>query len=73
MRINIRTKLLGGFLVVVALMITIVVVVYLNLGVIEKASDRILYEEVRVTDHVMNIDPGQTRTRHTHRLLASGQ
>ena len=55
MKLNIKVKLLGGFLAVVALIVVLIAVVYLNLGSIQKASDRIVKEEFPVTDHAMNM------------------
>ena len=54
-RLNIKAKLLGGFLIVVTLIVVLVVVVYVNLQTIERASDRLLYEEVPVADHAMEL------------------
>jgi len=54
MKLN-KVKLLGGFLIVVALMAVMVVVVYVNLQTIARASDRILFEEVPVAEHTMGL------------------
>ncbi|MFQ5341608.1 MAG: HAMP domain-containing protein, partial [Anaerolineae bacterium] len=53
--LSIRAKLLGGFLVVVALMAVIVVSVYINLGTIGRTSDRVLEEEMPLAEHIANL------------------
>ena len=55
MKFNIKTKLLGGFLTILAMMAVMIVVVYLKLGSIQKASDKIVEEEFPVADHAMNM------------------
>lgn len=54
-RLNVKTRLFGGFLIVVALTIVLVVVVYANLQTIEQASNRLLYKEVPMADHAMRL------------------
>ncbi|MCC7354164.1 MAG: HAMP domain-containing protein [Anaerolineae bacterium] len=55
MRLNIKAKLLGGFLIVIALMVAMIVVVYMNVQTIGRATDRMLDEEFPVVDHAMNM------------------
>jgi len=54
MRMNIRTKLLGGFMIVVALLLAVFVIAYNGLNRVGNATDVIL-EEVDHADYVMEI------------------
>ncbi len=55
MKLNVKAKLLGGFLTVVALMAVMLIVVYVSIQGIARASDRLLYREYPVADHAMNL------------------
>ena len=54
MKLNIRTKLIGGFLIVVALLLAVFGVAYNGLSTMGTAADTIL-DETEHTDHVMEI------------------
>jgi methyl-accepting chemotaxis protein len=54
-KITIKAKLLGGFMAVVALMVVIIISVYINLGVLQRASDKMLAEDYPVADLSMEL------------------
>ncbi|MFQ5344028.1 MAG: HAMP domain-containing protein, partial [Anaerolineae bacterium] len=66
MKLNIKVKLLGSFLVVVALMAVILVVVYVNAQSIARASDRMFSQDYPMADHALNLI---IHARNEQRLL----
>jgi CHASE3 domain sensor protein len=54
-KLNIRTKLLFGYLPVIILMSATLVVWYLGIKSIEQVSDRLLHEQVPIADHAMEL------------------
>ena len=53
MKLRIGTKLIGGFMVLVVLMLVISLVAYLNLQTVAKSADVILNDEVPIADASM--------------------
>ena len=53
MKLTIGTKLISGFMTLVVLMLTISVVAYFNLQKVAESSDKILYDEMPISDASM--------------------
>ncbi len=55
MRLGIRTKLLGGFFTPVALMATIIGVIYINFHVVDGITSSVSTAAMPIADHAMNL------------------